>query len=378
MLILLLLVLLAAGAVVAAAAVSAAGREDADRSLFGGAGPPLILLGGAVAVVALGTAVAVVVGIRGGGRPDEEQAATPPPPASLPAAPRPSPASVEREPADRRALPAGTGREVTVRAGGSPTVVDRLPESTVLVVNAEGFEPGTGKVAQCGVDTEGPADCRNGFPVEFGAEGTARFQYLVSDRVHEGERCGTGQRACQLVVLGSHGEAEGRAFTVFHDPAPPPGKVSAEPGGPLADGDLVTLTATEFPPATRLLAAQCPVDIGLHPGGACRPAVATRSGPDGAAVFQLRVHTGGMDGVACGPREPCSIRVTADAPVVPLTLPVTFSAGPSARYDRLRLAGGVLLAALLLALGWYLLRTTDWREPAAASTPEMDRAALDA
>jgi hypothetical protein len=376
MLILLLLVLVAAVAVVAAAGASAAGREDADRSHFGGAGPPLILLGGAVAVV-LGAAVALVVGVRGGGGPDAEQVTAPPPSASVPAEPRAAPASVASEPADRRALPAGTGPEMTIKAGGSPTVVDRLPESTVLVVNAEGFKPGTGEVAQCSVDTEGPADCRNGFPVEFGAEGTAHFQYLVSDRVYEGERCGAGQRPCQLVLLGSDGEAEGRAFTVFHDSAPPAGKVSVEPAGPLADGDLVTLTATGFPPATRLLAAQCPVDIGFHPD-ACRPAVAARSGPDGAAFFRLRLHTGEMDGVACGPREPCSIRVTADAPVAPLTLPIAFSAGPSARYDGLRLAGGLLLAALFLALGWHLLRTTDWREPAAASTPEMDRAALDA
>jgi hypothetical protein len=375
LILLLLVVVVAAVAVAAAAGAAASGREGADRSLLGGAGPPLILLGGIAAVVVLGAVVAVTVGFRGGGGADEE-AATAPPSTSVPTEPRAAPVSPDEEP-DLPQAPSATGPEVTVRAGGAPTVIDRIPGSTVLVVNAAGFEPGTGEVAQCGLDAAGPSECRNAFPVEFGAEGTARFQYFVTDRVHDGERCGAGERPCLVVVSGPEGTSQGRAFTVFRGPAPPPGTVSAGPRGPLSDGDLVTLTATGFPPAIRLLVAQCPAEIDLRAGD-CRPAESARTGPDGAAVLHLRVHAGEADGVVCGPRQPCSIRVTADAPVAPVILPVTFSAGPSARYDGLRLAGGLVLAALLLALGWYVLRTTDWREPAAAATPEMDRAALDA
>lgn len=377
--VLLVLLIVVVVAALAAAGTAAGSRPDgAERSLFGGTGPPLVLLGGGVAVVVLFAFMGLLVGVRGGGSPHEEPAAEPRPPTSAPAKPEPTPAAPpEKTPAEPVALPAGTGPEVTIRSGGTSTVLDRLPEQTVLVVNAEGFEPGTGGVAQCGLAPEGVRDCLNGFPVEFSGDGTARFQYLVSDRVHEGQRCGAGERPCLLVLFGPEGEPRGRAFTVFHDPAPSPGKVTAEPVGRLADGDLVTLTATGFPPATRLLAAQCPADIQLR-FGECRRAESARTGPDGTAVLRLRVHTGEVDGVACGRREPCSIQVTAEAPVAPVTLPVAFSAGPSARYDGGRLAGGLALAALLLALAWYLLRTTDWGGPAAASTPEMDRAVLDA
>ena len=266
---------------------------------------------------------------------------------------------------------------MTIILGGPPAVIDRLPAGAVLVVRAEGFDPGTGRVAQCGLGRDGAEGCVNGFPVEFGAEGTARFQYRVSDRVHEGERCGAGQRPCLLVVSGAHDEGQAQAFTVFHDPAPPPGRITVEPRADLSDGDVVALTAAGFPPATTLHAAQCLVGIDAIPGD-CRAAESTRTGPDGAAVLRFTVRTGERDGVTCGRRQPCAIRVTAEAPVAPLTVPITFSAGPSARYDTARLAVGLALAALLLALGRRLLRTTDWREPAAAATPEMDRSVLDA
>lgn len=377
MAIVLLLVVVVAAVAVVAAAAAASGRDRATtHSLLGGAGPPLILLGGVGAAVVLGSAVAVTVGFRGGG-PEEERATTPPPtaPAAAEAA-EPASASPNDEPVPRPVVPAGTGPEVKIRAGGSPIVIDRLPDHTVMVVNATGFRPGTGEVAQCGPGTEGPGDCRNRFPIEFGAEGAARFQYLVSDRVHEGERCGAGQQPCLLVVFGSHGEGEGRAFTVFHDPAPPAGRVTVAPTAGLSDGDVATVTATGFPPATRLLTAQCPLDTGVVPG-ACRSADATRTGPDGTAVIRLTIRTGEVDGVVCGPRRPCSIQVTAEAPIAPVSRVITFSAAQSARYHGAKLAAGLVLAVLLLALAWRLLRTTDWREPAAAATPEMDRAVFE-
>jgi hypothetical protein len=262
-------------------------------------------------------------------------------------------------------------------SGAPGAVVDRLPEHAVLVVTAKGFKPGTGEVAQCAVRPEGPRLCVNRFPVEFDGEGTARFQYFVSDRVGPAGRCGAGQAACLLLVSGSHGEPRGSVFTVFHDPAPPPGRVTVEPRSALSDGDEVTVRASGFPPATRLVAAQCPPGPGVDPSR-CRRAASTTTARDGEAVVRLTVRTGEVGGVTCGPRRPCSVRVAAEAPVAPVTVPVTFSAGPSARYQAGRLAAGMALAALLLALAWRLVRTTDWREPAEASTPEMDRAVLDA
>jgi hypothetical protein len=377
-LLLILLVVVALVALVGAVGGAAASKDDAERSFLGGAGPPLILLAGGGAVVVIGLAAVLLVGVRGGGDGDhDEAAAAVPPTTSAPARPTPVPPPADQEPAPATGLPAATGPEVTITSGGPPGVVDRLPERAVLVVSAEGFEPGTGKVAQCGLGPGGAQDCVNGFPVEFSTEGTARVQYLVSDRVHDGERCGTGQRSCLLVIFGADGEPLGLAFTVFHDPAPPPGRVTVEPRDGLAGGDLVTITGTGFPAATQLVVAQCPVGVELLPGD-CRRAEPVRTGPDGVAVVRFKVHTGEVDGVACGPREACAIRVTAEAPVAPVTLAITFSAGPSAGYHGGRLAVGLALAALLLALGWYLLRTTDWREPAAASTPEMDQAVLDA
>lgn len=90
-------------------------------------------------------------------------------------------------------------------------------------------------------------------------------------------------------------------------------------------------------------------------------------------MLRLTMRTGEVDGVACGPRRPCSVRGAAEAPVAPVTVPVAFSAGPSARYDGGRLTAGLALAALLLALARRLVRATDWREPAEASTPGRPR-----
>jgi hypothetical protein len=56
--------------------------------------------------------------------------------------------------------------------------------------------------------------------------------------------------------------------------------------------------------------------------------------------------------------------------------PIRFAAGASVRYDAQKVVSGVLLAALLLLVAWLLARTTDWRKPTEADTPELDRAVL--
>ena len=375
----LLVVLVLAALAAAGAAVFGGGRGE--RSLLGGAGLPLVLLVGAVAVVVLGVAAVSMVGLRGGGGGDHEPAAASPPdtspPETSPTAPAPVPATAATEPVDDAPVPpAAAGPKLTITSGAAATVVDRLPDGAVLVVTAKGFEPGTGQVAQCVPGPEGPRGCVNRFPVEFDGDGTARFQYLVSDRVGRAGRCGAGLAPCLVVVSGSYG-SRGSAYTVFHDSAPPPGRVTVEPRAGLSNGDEVTVRASGFPPTTRLFAAQCPAGTGVDPGR-CRRSASTTTGRNGDAVLRLTLRTGDLDGFACGARRSCSVRVAAEAPLAPVTVPVAFTTGPSARYHGGRLAAGLALTALLLALARRLVRTTDWREPAAASTPEMDRAVLDA
>jgi hypothetical protein len=81
--------------------------------------------------------------------------------------------------------------------------------------------------------------------------------------------------------------------------------------------------------------------------------------------------------VACGRGAACGIvvahaRSSIPAPVVS----ITFAAGPAARYNPFRSLTGLAVALVLLALAFFLARTTDWRKPTEADTPELDRAVL--
>jgi len=330
-----------------------------ERSLLGGHGPVLLLALGAGAAVVLLLAGGLVFGLRGAG------VGPPDPPAS---SGRPDP-------------PASSGRpgpELTIATGAPSAVLDRLPDRAVIVVNAAGFEPGSsGLVAQCGFEDGTPVACTNRFPVRFDDAGNARFQYLLTDRVRRAGHCGTGEPACILVVSGASPDVTAEAFTVFGGAAPPPGRVEIEPRSGLSDGDLVVIRAEGFPAAVQLVATQCPPSAGSGPSG-CGGTTSGRTGPDGRAVLQLTAKTGPVGGAVCAARYSCVIRVTADAPVTPVSVTVTFSAGPPARYDGGRVAAGLAIALLLLGFAGRLVRTTDWRGPAEAATPEMDGAILEA
>jgi hypothetical protein len=269
------------------------------------------------------------------------------------------------------------GPDVTVSPGAAAVgVIDRLPDGAVLRVTAAGFEPGAaGEVAQCGLSLEGPRSCTNRFPVQFDGEGVALFQYLISDRPFPaGGRCGAADPPCVLVVTGPGGDGPALSLTVFRDPAPPAGRITVEPHSGLSGADVVTVRASGFLPATRLVAGPCAASPDT---GRCGPTVSTHTGADGAAVLRLPLTSGEGDGPRCGPRAPCEVRVMAEAAVAPLSTAVSFSAGPSARYDPRRLAAGLVVVLLLLGLAAWLVRTTDWREPAEAATPDMDRAVLE-
>jgi hypothetical protein len=341
-----------------------------ERSLLG-RGAALVPGLGAGGVVVVLLAGGLVFGLRNGGdgKPD------PPASSGEPAEKAESSARESTDPASA-ALPE-LGPELTIAAGKPAAVVDRLPVRAVLVINASGFEPGSkGHVAQCAFEDGNPGVCANRFPVQFDDAGTARFQYGVTDRLRPAGRCGPDDPACLVIVSGGSPEVSAEAFTVFGGAAPPPGRVEIEPVSGLSDGDVVAIRAEGFPAATRLVATQCPPSSGSGPSG-CRGTAPGRTGPDGRAVLHLTVKAAQVEAAACAARRSCVIRVTADAPVVPVSVPFAFSTGPPARYDSGRVGAGLALAVLLLGLAWRLVRTTDWRGPAEAATPEMDGAILE-
>jgi hypothetical protein len=54
--------------------------------------------------------------------------------------------------------------------------------------------------------------------------------------------------------------------------------------------------------------------------------------------------------------------------------PITFAAGPGAHYDFARWFTGLCVALALLGVACLLVRTTDWRKPTEADTPDLDAA----
>ena len=111
-----------------------------------------------------------------------------------------------------------------------------------------------------------------------------------------------------------------------------------------------------------------------------------RAGPDGAAGGRRATGPGGpsssiepgrvgTERAPCFRGDDCGISVAsrdvfARAPVVP----ISFAAPPGADYDPTRLALGLGLAVLLLAIAAVLIRRTDWSAVGEAAAPEIDDA----
>src|SRR5262245_59818864 len=137
----------------------------------------------------------------------------------------------------------GDDERETVRLQAQPSdehavavpTVDELADGDVVVVRVDGgVSGGDGTVLQCRLLVDGFSDCRNQFPVQFGDDGTATFQYQLVDLGH----CGaTG--ACVVRVNDADGDRSAYAFTVFGEPAPPPPEVALSPAGPYELGDRV-------------------------------------------------------------------------------------------------------------------------------------------
>jgi hypothetical protein len=51
---------------------------------------------------------------------------------------------------------------------------------------------------------------------------------------------------------------------------------------------------------------------------------------------------------------------------------VSFAPLPMPRYDGLRMAIGLVVAAVLLFTAWRIVIAVDWRPPSEADTPDLD------
>ncbi len=264
--------------------------------------------------------------------------------------------------------------------GGNAPTVDRLAARSVLRIVAVGFEPNTtGTVEQCSAD-----GCANPFPVTFDIDGTARLEYLVNDSFARGfdrpTTCRADEQPCVVHVHSDKGSAFLR--TVFRDATPAPRRVSLRPNaGRIANNAPVLVAVTGFVPGERVEAMLCaaPASFGSKHCGAPGPVAPFTIEADGTGRVAMKISTGhvGTGGASCGRSARCSVVVSPPRASIPgAVLPITFAAGPGARYDGRRLLAGLSVAVLLAALAIVITRTTDWRKPTEADTPELDRAVL--
>jgi hypothetical protein len=354
----------------------------ADRGgALGVVGPAVGLLvgGGVLALTVIGSFL--LVGVGGGdddteSRPPTPRASTPTPKTQRVAEPRP----------ERRV--ATLGANVIIEADESEgfpdsyDVADRLAANTVLQVHARGFEPFAAAIAeQCAPTVT--ARCFNVIPVQFDADGEARFQYLVSADFANGEavpgRCRAGAAPCTIVVRATPGSTHGEIQTIFGDAIAPPGSITVTPAAGLSlAGETVTVEVRDYPPRAKVWALLCaaPDAAGLR-CGAPGPQAPVVVGSDGRGSTKLVIEPGpvGKYRVTCGRGDACGISVAspevfARAPVVP----ITFAAPPGADYDPTRLALGLAVAALLVGIAAWLVIRTDWSAVGEAAAPEIDDA----
>jgi hypothetical protein len=341
-----------------------------------GAGTLLVIGGGGLVVLLGGAAVVVGVGVDSG----DDAARDADRPTSTTTRPATTSTSAP-PPASDLAV-----REVALRVGAEgefappPAIVDRLPARAVLLVEATGFPSGSsGVIEQCSA-----AGCGNAFPVLFGDTGVARVQYLVTQEFRTSfsasATCGPSDPPC--IVRVSSAGAVAMLATVFGGVAPPPRAVTIPaPAGGFDDGDGVLVSVSGFTPGERVQAMLCaaPAVSGTARCGTPGPVAPFSIDADGTGRAALVVRRGvvGSERVACGRETTCGIVVVSAGSFVPgPVVPIEFAAGPAAAYDPTRVLTGLAIAALLLALATFLVRTTDWRKPTEADTPELDAVAL--
>jgi hypothetical protein len=373
-------------------------RRDTARGLpvFGGTGPMVAFGGVVLVIVLLGAAGMTLIGLGGGEdvnaesspagptrRASSTTASTTTTTSTSTSTAASTPASVPARPLDRDPI---EGPDVTLEAvdrdafATESAVVDRVARRSVLRITARGFTPNaTGLVEQCTLDS-----CANAFPVLFDEVGTARLQYLVRDDIVAADgsvsTCRADEPPC-VVRLRTEVDS---AFltTVFRDAAPTPRRVTVTASARgIVDDATVTVKVRGFTPGRRVHATLCaaPDTAGTKRCGAPGPVVPFTIGADGTGgtSIVIRSRQVGSDRAHCGRDAPCGIVVNEESSALPAPVVLlTFASGPSARYDASRLAIGLALGCLLLALAFLLVRLTDWRKPTEADTPELDQAVL--
>jgi hypothetical protein len=340
-----------------------------------GGGALLAFAGVALLVLLLG-ALVIGIGARGRGEPAKgSRPSTPSTPTTSGAAPG---RSLVRD--------ATEGPEVRLDAidrdtfvAGVP-VVAKLPHESVLRISAIGYDTlATGAVEQCTLNS-----CTNSFPVTFDETGAARFQYLVRDAITTAggvvSTCRAHEPPC-VVRLRTETDTS-FLTTIFGDAATTPRQITVTPSArELVQEAAVTVTAHGFPPGRRVHAKLCvaPDTAGTARCGSPSPVAPFTIGADGTGrtALVIRGANVGSEGAACGRDAPCGVVVQEESSAVPApVVPVFFTAGASARYDALRLAIGVALAFVLLAVSFFIVHRTDWRKPTEADTPDLDGAVL--
>jgi hypothetical protein len=223
--------------------------------------------------------------------------------------------------------------------------VDRLADGDVLVLRVtEGAAGARGNVSQCRLTVDGFSGCTNGFPIQFGDDGTATFQYQLVDL----GGCGAAG-ACVVRVSDGEHDLSAHAFTVFGGPAPPPPKIALTPAGPYRPGDRVTVSVTDLAPGTEIRTAFCATECSHT----------TRAVADAGGTAETTVAIGAK----C---DDCGVAVVGAGGSQLVDTPFTASPGPD--YDLTRLVGGLTAAALFLLVAWRLVVTVDWRPPSEADT----------
>ena len=263
-------------------------------------------------------------------------------------------------------------------------VVDDLDQRVVLRVTAIGFEPSAiGHVEQCALTLAGVERCGNRFPVQFGDNGTARFQYLAGSRYLDPDAddpvC--DERAHPCVVRLDDGSTTAIVHTVFGASAPRRSvRITPRPSG-LSAGDALTLDVRGFAPGDQVDVALCaaPATSGARRCRTLTPSPPPVVAADGTAIARVIVPDDrvGSARLTCDDQVPCGL-VVSDGSARPSVAPaiVTFESGPGAAYDAARLAPGILVALALGGVVLWLIRRTDWRKPSEAETPVMDAAEL--
>ncbi len=350
----------------------------------------LVLAGGGLLVVLLGGVLVGGIGLRGAER--DETGPAPPGPTTSVSRSAVSTSTTARttattSPATVAPRAQYDGVEVHLDAGPidafdtDQPLVDGLPARSVLRITATGFETnGTGFVEQCMVTR-----CANQFPVVFDLNGVARFQYLVSDTFAAvsgpESTCRADAPPCVVHVRGNGHSAF--LTTFFRDAAPAPRRATVTPGPrELAVGDHVQITATGFTPGERVQAMLCaaPATHGSERCGAPGPVSSFTIDARGSGRTELEIRAGrvGSDGAHCGRGATCGIVVShAGSSVVPApVVEIAFATGPGAGYDATRTLAGLGAAIALIALAMFWVRSTDWRKPSEADTPDLDRIEL--